>query len=167
MRIQGRAIRAHNRQWSWTPLSGEGERRHGGRFNRRGIPALYTSVTPLTAIREVQPLGRAENVSVASDDEVKERQVVLFHYSHEVHEDHAMRQKRYAEPAARDLQRRGVRHSALRCHSRPTLRFLRTYLLKRGFPDGSQGLIFALGESQVVRTRYRKLAELRGGCVFR
>ena len=58
MRIRGLVYRAHNPQWSWTPLSGEGARRHGGRFNRRGIPALYTSFTPLTAIREAQPLGR-------------------------------------------------------------------------------------------------------------
>lgn len=39
-------------------MSGEGARRFGGRFNRRGIPALYTSLNPLTAIREAQPLGR-------------------------------------------------------------------------------------------------------------
>lgn len=58
MRFRGLVYRAHNPQWSWTPLSGEGARRHGGRFNRRGIPALYTSLTPLTAIREAEPLGR-------------------------------------------------------------------------------------------------------------
>ncbi len=58
MRFQGRVYRAHNPQWSWTPLSGEGVRRHGGRFNRRGIPTLYTSLNPLTAIREAVPLGR-------------------------------------------------------------------------------------------------------------
>ena len=58
MRFRGLVYRAHNPQWSWTPLSGEGARRHGGRFNRRGLPALYTSLTPLAAIREAQPLGR-------------------------------------------------------------------------------------------------------------
>ena len=58
MRFRGLVYRAHNPHWSWTPLSGEGARRHGGRFNRRGIPALYTSLDPLTAIREAQPLGR-------------------------------------------------------------------------------------------------------------
>ena len=58
MRFQGLAYRAHNPEWSWTPLSGDGARRHGGRFNRRGVPALYTSLSPLTAIREAQPLGR-------------------------------------------------------------------------------------------------------------
>ena len=39
-------------------MSGEGARRHGGRFNRRGVPALYSSLAPLTAILEAQPLGR-------------------------------------------------------------------------------------------------------------
>ena len=58
MRFRGMVYRAHNPQWSWTPLSGEGARRYGGRFNRRGIPALYTSLAPLTAVREAQPLGR-------------------------------------------------------------------------------------------------------------
>ncbi len=58
MRFRGVVYRAHNPQWSWAPLSGEGARRHGGRFNRRGVTALYTSLTPLTAVREAQPLGR-------------------------------------------------------------------------------------------------------------
>lgn len=58
MRFRGVVYRAHNPQWSWAPLSGEGARRHGGRFNRPGVPALYTSLTQLTAIREAQPLGR-------------------------------------------------------------------------------------------------------------
>ena len=41
MRFRGIVYRAHNPQWSWTPLSGEGARRRGGRLNRRGVPALY------------------------------------------------------------------------------------------------------------------------------
>ena len=57
--IPGAVYRAHNPQWSWTPLSGEGARRHVGRFNRRGLPALYTTLTPIAAIREAQPLGRS------------------------------------------------------------------------------------------------------------
>ena len=59
MRFRGLVYRAHNPQWSWQPLSGDGARHHGGRFNRRGIPALYTSLTQVTAIREAEPLGRS------------------------------------------------------------------------------------------------------------
>lgn len=58
MRFRGTVYRAHNPQWAWTPLSGEGARRHGGRFNKRGVPALYCSLSPMAAIREATPLGR-------------------------------------------------------------------------------------------------------------
>ncbi len=58
MRIREVVYRAHNPQWAWTPMSGEGARRYGGRFNRRGVPALYLSFSPVTAIRESQPVGQ-------------------------------------------------------------------------------------------------------------
>ena len=58
MRFRGLVYRAHNPQWTWNPTSGEGARRHGGRFNRIGVPALYTSLSPVTAIRESSLLGR-------------------------------------------------------------------------------------------------------------
>ena len=82
MRLRGLVYRAHNPQWSWTPLSGEGDRRHGGRFNGRGVAGHNASLAPLTAIREVHPPGRpmqplapcahevdAEPVFDAMDDE--------------------------------------------------------------------------------------------------
>ena len=55
MRFQGLAYRAHNPLWAWNPLSGEGARRRGGRFNRKGLNALYLSLSPVTALKEVQP----------------------------------------------------------------------------------------------------------------
>ena len=59
MRFSGIVYRCHNPEWAWTPLSGEGARLHGGRFNRRGVATFYGSLAPLTAIRETQPLGGA------------------------------------------------------------------------------------------------------------
>jgi len=38
-------------------LSAAGAKLHGGRFNRRGLSALYTSLDVLVAIREASPLG--------------------------------------------------------------------------------------------------------------
>ena len=58
MRFTGTVYRAHNPQWAFAPLSGDGASRHGGRFNRRGVPALYTAATPVTALLEASPLGR-------------------------------------------------------------------------------------------------------------
>lgn len=51
---QGIVYRGHNPRWSYAPESGEGAKRHGGRFNRRGMSCLYTSLTPETAWLEAQ-----------------------------------------------------------------------------------------------------------------
>ena len=52
MRFQGWAYRAHNPRWSFKPSSGAGAALHGGRFNPRGVPALYLSAEPMTAVKE-------------------------------------------------------------------------------------------------------------------
>lgn len=45
MRFRGTCYRAHDPRWSFTPLSGEGARLKGGRFNPVGMPALYLATT--------------------------------------------------------------------------------------------------------------------------
>lgn len=52
MRFAGLAYRAHGPRWSFKPLSGEGAATHGGRFNPKGMPALYLALDPMTAIKE-------------------------------------------------------------------------------------------------------------------
>lgn len=45
MRFQGTCYRAHDPKWAFSPLSGDGARTHGGRFNPKGVPALYLALT--------------------------------------------------------------------------------------------------------------------------
>lgn len=45
MRFQGVCYRAHDPKWAWAPLSGEGAAIRGGRFNPKGVPALYLAST--------------------------------------------------------------------------------------------------------------------------
>jgi len=52
VRFRGAAYRAHNPRWSWSPLSGEGARINGGRFNPKGVAALYLSLDWTTAVIE-------------------------------------------------------------------------------------------------------------------
>ena len=58
MRLQAVVYRALNPVWVGDPLSGEGARRHGGRFNPKGMPALYCTLDPVTAVREVSQIGQ-------------------------------------------------------------------------------------------------------------
>lgn len=51
---QGLAYRGHNPRWQHAPGSGEGAARNGGRWNRVGQPALYTSERFETAWLEAQ-----------------------------------------------------------------------------------------------------------------
>lgn len=54
---RGLLYRALNPFYARDPLSGRGAALYGGRFNARGTPALYTSLSPDTAIREANQVG--------------------------------------------------------------------------------------------------------------
>ena len=70
MRLQGRVFRAHNPRWSFSPLSGAGASRYGGRFNAVGTPALYTSSRMETAWLEAQQgfAFKAQPLTICSYD---------------------------------------------------------------------------------------------------
>lgn len=53
-RFVGRCYRAHHPRWSFAPESGDGAKRHGGRFNPPGVAALYMSLSVKTAWLEAQ-----------------------------------------------------------------------------------------------------------------
>jgi len=53
----GKLYRALNPIYAKAPLSGEGARLHGGRFNPKGVPALYCSLSIMTALREANQIG--------------------------------------------------------------------------------------------------------------
>ena len=57
MHYRGPLYRAINPVHAADPLSGEGARRFGGRFNARGAAALHTSLSPHTALRESSQVG--------------------------------------------------------------------------------------------------------------
>jgi RES domain-containing protein len=48
LKFQGVVYRAHNPKWAYSPTSGEGARIKGGRFNPKGVAALYTSLSVAT-----------------------------------------------------------------------------------------------------------------------
>jgi RES domain-containing protein len=66
MRYTGLLYRALNPVYAKNPPSGTGARRHGGRFNPKGMPALYTSQSVMTAIREANQIGTLQPTTLVA-----------------------------------------------------------------------------------------------------
>jgi RES domain-containing protein len=64
----GKLYRALNPVYARTPLSGEGAKRYGGRFNPRGVSALYCSLSIMMAIREANQVGSLQPTTLVSYD---------------------------------------------------------------------------------------------------
>jgi RES domain-containing protein len=73
MRFQGVLYRALNPVYAREPLSGRGAELYGGRFNRKGTPALYTSLSIMTALREANQVGSLQPTTLVSYDADIER----------------------------------------------------------------------------------------------
>jgi RES domain-containing protein len=63
---RGQVYRALNPVYARTPLSGQGAELYGGRFNSKGTPSLYTSLDPLTALREANQVGNLQPTVLVS-----------------------------------------------------------------------------------------------------
>lgn len=73
MRFQGKLYRALNPVFAREPLSGRGAEFYGGRFNRKGTPALYTCLSVMTALREANQAGRLQPTTLIAYDADIER----------------------------------------------------------------------------------------------
>ncbi len=62
----GTLFRALNPVWARNPLSGEGAAQFGGRFNPKGMAALYTSLKPETAMREANQVGAFQPITLVA-----------------------------------------------------------------------------------------------------
>jgi RES domain-containing protein len=68
MFYRGKLFRALNPIYARQPLSGRGAELYGGRFNPKGVAALYTSLTVLTALREANQVGNLQPTTLVSYD---------------------------------------------------------------------------------------------------
>jgi len=68
MLYRGPLFRALNPIYAREPLSGRGAELYGGRFNPKGVPALYASLTALTALREANQAGSLQPTTLVSYD---------------------------------------------------------------------------------------------------
>ncbi|MHA6688544.1 RES family NAD+ phosphorylase [Mesorhizobium sp. A556] len=68
MYFRGKLYRALNPVYAREPLSGRGAELYGGRFNPKGVPALYASLSVMTALREANQVGNLQPTTLVSYD---------------------------------------------------------------------------------------------------
>lgn len=87
----------------------------------------------------------------------------LDHFTYRSVSDYLMRMDRYSRLASLDLRKRGKSFSWTRCTLRPLFTFLKMYVLKRGFMDGSEGFFLAASYAYYTFLKYWRLLEENDG----
>ena len=85
----------------------------------------------------------------------------LEHYSYRNLSDHLDRINAYSTLAARQMYESGRRANALHLLFHPPAAFLRNYILRRGFLDGTVGLTLSIVNAYSVFLKFAKLWELQ------
>jgi len=98
---------------------------------------------------------RAVHESLAIEGEVGRLHSLLEHYTYRDLDDQRRRCERYAKLWA--AQHKDRTYYPMQPAMRGAWRFLRGYLLKRGFRDGKAGLRIALANARETRLKYRLL----------
>jgi len=105
--------------------------------------------------------GRYVHESVMVDGATGRLTGELQHYSYRDLRDHLDRINQYTTLAARQMHESGRRSGPLDLLVHPPAAFLRNYVLRRGFLDGTAGLTLSIVNAYAVFLKFAKLWELQ------
>lgn len=105
--------------------------------------------------------GKYVHESVAVDGGAGQLENELLHYSYRDLRDHLDRINHYTTLAARQMHEGGRRSGPLHLLVHPPAAFLRNYVLRRGFLDGTAGLTLSAVNAYSVFLKFAKLWELQ------
>ena len=111
--------------------------------------------------RKAQWQGKYVHESVRVDGPVAYLKSELQHHPYRDLSEHLIRMDRYTTLAARQMHEQGQRATAARLIIHPPLAFLRNYILKGGFREGTAGLVISMVNSYYVFLKFAKLWELQ------
>jgi glycosyltransferase involved in cell wall biosynthesis len=103
--------------------------------------------------------GKYVHESVTVNGPVEKLRGEILHYSYENLSDHIERLNRYAGLAARQMQESGRKPGLWPAVAYPPFVFLKNYIIKRGFRDGSVGFIVSVMNAYYVFLKYVMLWE--------
>lgn len=104
--------------------------------------------------------GQEPHDRVVVDGPVKSLRSPLHHFTYDNLADHIYTLNRFSSISAGEKFSRGEKFRWADLVIRPPWRFIKSYLVKRGFLDGRQGFIIALMSAFGVFVKYAKLMEL-------
>ncbi len=104
---------------------------------------------------------RSVHSDVIVDGEVGRIDEHIIHDTYRDMADYLEKFDRYTTWAAQDLLRKGARPSFFNLSVRPLARFLRMYVLDRGFLEGRHGLVLCSLASFSVFMKYAKLWDMK------
>ncbi len=108
--------------------------------------------------------GRYQDREVHARIEVEGREGYLegplYHYTYESLDQYFEKFMRYTQWAAADLKADSRRASWVNLAVRPWMRFLKMYVMRRGFLDGKHGLVLSFLAAFSVFTKYARLWEV-------
>ena len=87
----------------------------------------------------------------------------LLHYSYNSISDHVTQTNKFTTIAARAAFKNGVRSNNFKIITRPFLKFLKDYFLRKGFLDGRYGFIICFINALSALLKYAKLKDLQEG----
>jgi hypothetical protein len=86
---------------------------------------------------------------------------MLLHYNYRDFAHQIQTVQAYSDVAAKALRAEGRRAGFRNLFLRPSFKFLKCYILKRGFLDGWPGFIIAATSAFYVLAKYTKLYEMQ------
>lgn len=100
------------------------------------------------------------HASVKISGRLGELKHYYHHYNYRDIADQIDTINRYSQTAALEMFQKGKRFSLIDLLFRPPLRFIKEYVVKRGFLDGLPGLVIAVSTVYYVFVKYAKLWDL-------
>jgi len=95
-----------------------------------------------------------------ADSVVKHLKGDLLHYSYYTIDEHYRQAELFSTLSAKAKFEKGKKAPLLKVWGSPVVKFLKCYLLQRGFLDGSAGWRICTISAEATRKRYRKLRKL-------
>mgnify|MGYP000205161446 CR=1 FL=1 len=104
-----------------------------------------------------------DRLIVGRDTEVRHLEGNILHYSYYSREEHIAQIHKFSSIGAKALHQQGVRSSWLKLLIKPMARFIKNFIVFRGFLDGRDGFTISRLSAYANYLKYSKLLKLQKG----